>query len=151
MDRIRLAAYRRDECGTMHVKILVNGRGLADIVTEAEVPKAKREGWPEMAGGWGGIPLEIALLPSRHLLGEPQYAYAVFGKPALLVCECGYPSCDSFGAIITLDDDTVKWSDYVKLCRSQPPREWKFDELGEFVFDRRQYEAELAKKPGESD
>jgi hypothetical protein len=40
------------------VDILVNDRNLLDVLRETELPFAVREGKPELAGGYAGLPPE---------------------------------------------------------------------------------------------
>jgi hypothetical protein len=44
--------------------VFVNGRNLVDILREVELPFSAREGNPNLAGNYVGLPLEEVSLPS---------------------------------------------------------------------------------------
>lgn len=118
----------------------IDGLSLISILRDVELPFAKKEGSPSIAGGYDGIPKNLALFPSRHLLGEPNDLYLYRdGKVAVLECECGCPGCWSFVIKIQLNENKVQWGEFEQIHRQQ----WKYDSLGIFTFDRKQYEAAL--------
>ncbi|HEX8218838.1 MAG TPA: hypothetical protein VF914_06455 [Chloroflexia bacterium] len=122
--------------------ILVNGRDLVDILREYELPMAAGEGSPDIAGGYMGLPPEDVLLPSRHFFGEPRWeVYRYGGKISILDCECRAAGCWPFLARITVDADTVVWSDFEQPHRSpdHPNGGWTYEGLGPFTFAREQY------------
>lgn len=145
--------------GFQPVELLVNGRGLIDIVREVELPHALREYDERLAAG--GSTAELGkrgalagsylypnpgsvFLPSKNLLGEA-YAHGFVTEPddplnrksLLLQCTCGITDCWFLLATIIVSDDRVEWSDFCQFHR-----DWKY-ELGPFVFERRSYEAQL--------
>jgi hypothetical protein len=52
------------------VDVLVNGRNLVASLRQVELPYAAREGKPDLAGSYVGLPPEGDFLPSLRLLGE---------------------------------------------------------------------------------
>jgi len=143
------------------LELLLNGRGLLDLVREAELPHAYAE---YDADGQAGEPLERlgtrgalagdydypdashVFLPSRNLLGAP-YKHS-FDTEAddrrnqqslALWCTCGEPECWFLLVTITVNESTVEWADF-----RQFHRDWRYD-LGPFVFDRSSYEAQLVR------
>ena len=128
--------------------ITINGRELLDIVREAEVPFAEAEGHPDLAGSYRGLPAVVALVPSKHLHGEPDALYSelvgsgAVTKPAVLVCECGEPGCWPLCARIEVKDEVVVWSDFEQPHRKgDDGREpWSYGSVGPFEFDRSNYE-----------
>ncbi len=142
MDRFGLRRTKGKSGDYEAVEILVNGRSLIDILREVELPFATREGHPEIAGSYEGVPAEIAFYPSRHLLDEPKpFLQGGEGRTIILECaECGEPGCWPFELRIRLDDQTVTWWDYLQPYRKGA---WTYEALPEFVFDRRGYETEL--------
>jgi hypothetical protein len=143
MDTLRLSR-RRGKDGEYEyevVEIAVNGRNLIDLLRQVELPVATREGNPEIAGSYEGLPPDVVFFPSRHLLDRPNPPHGGEGHVTILECgNCGTPACWPFQVRILLDEATVTWCDF-----SQPHRagKWTYDALPEFIFDRRQYEAEL--------
>jgi hypothetical protein len=101
-------------------------------------PPAAAEGSPELAGEYASLSARTTFFPSRHFLGDPRPLLARGGKTVLLVCTCGCEGCWDFVGRITVTDQTVTWGEF-----EQVHRDWSYAALGTFVFDRRQYEAEL--------
>lgn len=149
--------------GYQPVELRINGTGLISWVREIELPYAEAEHdqralsgeSPEELGERGGLagsylyPSSAEIfLPSRNLLGEP-YPHGFATDPhdprnrksLLLSCACGITDCWFLLATITVHPDTIQWSDFCQFHR-----DWKYD-LGPFVFDRQQYEAQLT-RPG---
>jgi hypothetical protein len=131
--------------------IYVNGRNLIDILREVEMPFALKEGHPDIAGGYMGLPPNEVFLPSKHLLGEPAFdLYKYPGeKVEVLQCVCGVPGCWPFLVRITDEGDRVVWSDFEQPHRSGVAgrKKWDYQNLQPFVFDKAQYMAELQAKP----
>ena len=150
MDRIELSPYWTETglSGRIElVEILVNEVSLKDIAREVETRFAEQEGKPCLAGSYIGLPPEVVFLPSRHLLDEPDPRETFANKPALLGCVGGYVGCWPLVARISMDEDTVTWSDFENPQRGPHSWfEWKHDDIGPFTFDRKQYESELAKR-----
>jgi hypothetical protein len=127
------------------VVVFLNGRDLVDVLREVELPLATREGKPDLAGSYVGLPPEEIFLPSPRLLGEPAtyYDYEYFdGKIYILGCRCLKMGCWPFRVKIELRDNEVVWSGF-----EQPHRAWRYDGLQPFVFDRTQYLSALDQKP----
>jgi hypothetical protein len=119
----------------------VNGVSLIELSRVVERPFAAREGHPEIAGGYRGLPGSVALGPGSVLLGscatDRAALYLDEGQLTVLCCECGERGCWPLTARLEVDSDLVVWRDF-----EQPHRfEWDLSALGPFVFDRRQYEA----------
>ena len=152
MDTIRFDIGKRDVdvpvVGTVdRVDVFINGRNLADILREVEMPFAAREGKPDLAGSYVGLPLEEVFLPSPRLLGEPATYYDhdyPEGKIAVLGCVCGDVGCWPFLVRIKLQEDAVVWDGFEQPHR----RAWRYDEMRPLVFDRAQYLSALDRKPG---
>ena len=118
----------------------VNGVSLIELARDVERPFAAREGHPEIAGGYRGLPGSVALGPGSVLLGhratDSAALYLDEGQLTLLCCECGEPGCWPLTVHLEVDPDLVIWRDF-----EQPHRcDWDLSALGAFVFERRQYE-----------
>lgn len=106
--------------------IAINGEGLGEIFRSQDV----------------AIPLEMALLPSRHLMGEPSEHLALGGRAAVLVCsECGDIGCGALFVGIEIGGDSVIWSDFLYANNYEP--EADVPRSGRYEFDRDQYERAL--------
>ncbi|MEU4564845.1 hypothetical protein AB0F72_41245 [Actinoplanes sp. NPDC023936] len=49
----------------------LDGVPLPELVRKAELPFARREGNPDLAGSYAGLPGEEVRWPRRHDLGDP--------------------------------------------------------------------------------
>jgi hypothetical protein len=113
----------------------LNGVPLPELVRVAELPFARGEGSPDLAGSYVGLLKEEVGWPSRHYLGDPVLSWFGDGDTVLLGCGCGDWGCWPFTAIVTVAEDTVAWSGY-----RTGHRDWHYRELREVTFDRSQYE-----------
>lgn len=130
------------------IAIVINDRDLIEWVREVELPYAEREGASEIAGSYAPLPAETVLLPSRHMLGEPEARYASRdGRTQIFVCgDCQEDGCWPLSVRIEVDEDTVRWRDFEQPHRRLPgphTQEWTYEGIGPFTFDRRQYEAAI--------
>jgi hypothetical protein len=133
MNRLDLRIQHGQELDGEVVRILIDGRDLVDLVRPIELPFATAEGHPDIAGGYDGLlPHDWVDLPERY--GD--------GRAALLACAgCGEPGCWPLRARVDADPDKVTWSDF-----QQPHRpDWSYASFGPFVFDRAQYDEEVAR------
>lgn len=124
------------------VEILIDGKLLTDNVRDAESESATKEGHPDLAGKYSGLPWEV--IPTDLLLGQATGIWRVLEanqgeRVPVLICDCGEPGCWPLVATIEVTDDRVTWSDF-----RQPHRKhWDHSRLGPFSFDRTQYLAAL--------
>lgn len=73
MDQLKLKIRQldwEDRYADEVVHIYINDQNLLDLIREYELPFAEKEGHPDIAGGYGGLPVEDIFFPSRLLLGE---------------------------------------------------------------------------------
>ena len=116
----------------------LNGVPLPDLVGKAELPFARREGNPDLAGSYAGLLEDGVRWPSGHYLGDPALSWFGDGDTVLLGCNCGDWGCWPFTAMVIVAEDTVNWSGY-----RTGHRDWDYRELRDVTFDRRQYEQAL--------
>ena len=77
-------------------------------------------------------------LPCENFFGAPYdhgFLNAPKTKSLLLECTCGITDCWFLLADIHVGDDVVTWSNF-----EQFHREWSYDGLGSFTFDRDSYD-----------
>jgi hypothetical protein len=134
-----VVAKRPDRSGEYQpVDILIDGMRLIDLLKQVEAPYAEQEGSPDLAGQYGSLSVRTTFFPSRHLLGEPRPLLQHGEKTAVLICTCGCEGCWDFACKITVTEQTVTWSEFELVHRN-----WDYSTLGQFIFDRTQYENEL--------
>lgn len=170
MDTLRLRVSRGPSTWSQPepmAMIYVNGRSLVDIIREVERPFATREGHPNLAGQYVGLPAHFLLAPSRYLLGKlSDGPWCDPERIVLLQCECGEWGCWPLLARITLTVETVVWQSFRQPHRWTRSRQtyyarrrsrrflrewataradtWRYSRLRPFVFSRPEYEAALA-------
>jgi hypothetical protein len=137
MERIEFRTVEQELGGGVFPTVVphLSGVPLPDVVRKAELPFARREAKPDLAGGYAGLPKDEVRWPSRHYLGEPLLSWFGDGDTVLLGCVCGDWGCWPFTAIVTVAEDTVTWSGY-----RTGHRDWDYRELRDITFDRLQYE-----------
>jgi hypothetical protein len=134
MNRLDLRIRRAHELDAEVVRIFIDGRDLVDLVRPIELPFTRAEGHPEIAGNYDG-------LPPRDWVDLPE-RYDDDDRVAVLACaSCGEPGCWPLRVRVTASADRVTWSDF-----QQPHRpEWSYAAFGPFVFNRAQYDEEVAR------
>jgi hypothetical protein len=129
------------------VDIFVNNNRLIDILHQFELPLAYQEGAPEMAGAYEGLPPLLVLPPANHFWGEASEAYSYPGHKVSLLeyAYSGVPGEWPFVAKIEVGKRVVRWSDFeqVRRLKLKNGYQWKYNMLGEFCFDRDQYDMAL--------
>ena len=137
IDRIAFSIKEDGESGEV-VTIEINGEDLIDIVRRHELPFARAEGFPFIAGDYTGLPPQDVLPPSYHFMAEPSDTlYMSGGKMKILTCSgCPKPECWPLYAEIVVEDDRILWKGF-----EQPRRAgvWVYDKLGPFCFSRKEY------------
>jgi hypothetical protein len=119
------------------VSIYVGGVRLQEIVREAELPFARADAVPELAGQYEGLLAGPAIVwPGRHFLGEPALSFGE--RTVLLGCVCGFADCWPLMARVDVTATTVTWGDWRSGRAS-----WDLSGLRVLVFDRGQYERAL--------
>ena len=127
-----------------YVQIYVNGKSLVDLVHEVELPQMIAEGRPperlEPGHYWPCCYSGVV----RSLMGQDDCGD---GKSELLTCICGDFGCWPISVRITVEAETVTWSEFENYHRSGSgeSRAWSYKSLGPFTFDRVKYEKQLAK------
>ena len=113
----------------------LSGVPLPELLRRIELPSARRDGQPELAGGYAGLATGSVRWPARHYLGQPVLSAFGDGDTVLLGCGCGDWGCWPFSARVTVADDTVTWSGY-----RNGHRDWDYRDLWDLTFDRTGYE-----------
>jgi hypothetical protein len=151
MNRVEFKIVPDRETGnTDLVEVDIDGRPLIDRLREFEAPLAAREGAPNIAGAYAGLVARLVRLPSRHFYGDATSSYAYPPKIAVLECQCGSPGCWPMVCQVSVDDETVTWSDFEQPHRraDHPSGLWDYSTFGPFVFKRAEYEMALTRIAG---
>jgi hypothetical protein len=122
------------------VNVRIDGRLLADIMKDFEMPMAKREGHPDIAGGYEAIGKPEA--PEDYYLGvEPAWKTEGADKTVLLDCKCGSPGCWPLLCVIETNDSEVIWRNFEQPHRALGSAAgwWDYSEFLGFTFDKAQY------------
>lgn len=138
VERVEFRTVEQELGGGAPVPAIVphlSGVPLPELVRKVELPAARREKNPELAGRYAGLVEDAVRWPSRHYLGRPVLSASGDGDTVLLGCICGAWGCWPFSALVTVAHDTVTWSGY-----RTGHRDWDYRELRDFTFDRSQYE-----------
>jgi hypothetical protein len=124
------------------LQIFVDGVALIEILKAIELPFAEREGHPDLAGNYDWVDAD-----SFDLADFVQYLSPINKKISVLECECGCLGCWPLHVRVTADDRHVIWNEFENPFRSGGGvvAQWTYENLKSFVFDRFQYEAEVAK------
>jgi hypothetical protein len=121
--------------------IWVDGESLIDRIRRLEAPWWAEVGSPQPDGQYVWVPARTALLPGRHLLGEPAVPWCGEYSP-VVVCNCGEYACGSYAVKVELLPGRVIWSAWAEF----PPEEARLGKrLRPLTFDREQYEADLVR------
>ncbi len=126
--------------GMVAIIPIIDGRSLSGLVERFE----KDSGYRDPAGGYAGIvPAFFNFGPLDAYYRGENPACTETGKIAVLACECGELGCWPLECRVSIDGDTVTWSDF-----EQPHRETRdYTAFGPFRFDRHMYEEALAGLP----
>jgi hypothetical protein len=136
---------------TFRLSPRVNGCAIwiNDKALQGWLRSTERRAKTNLPGEYEWLPPELALLPSRHLLGEPARDGGEWtedwgeqgwgaGKTAIGGCLCGSVGCGPLLVTIELEKSAVVWRDFVTR---------ESDDYGlTFTFSRKQYEHELRLK-----
>ena len=130
---LRLQRAQLKEIGQQVVGVFIDETNLVELARIAELPHARADGHPETAGNYDGmLPLDWVTLPEQD---------DADGRAAVLGCTCGEVGCWPLRVRIVETPQRVRWSDF-----QQPHRpNWSHEGLGPFVFDRTQYDDEVAR------
>jgi len=113
---------------------MIDGVDLRKPVREIE----EEAGAGTLAGTYGGLPIYRSGPPlANHYLARRGELFED-GRLPVLGCSCGVVHCWPFLARIEANAESVVWRDF-----RQGFRDWSYDQLGPFRFERGEYEAEV--------
>lgn len=146
MDTITFKVRPSEHWFGEEIEIEINGESLAAKLRAFEMPLARAEGSPKIAGDYSGLPASSYLLPSRHFFGEQAHPETREERVELLLCGgCGEIGCWPILARIAVAEDRVIWNDFQQPHRTGRGKSavWDYARFGPFVFERAQYERAL--------
>lgn len=120
--------------GLKGVALIIDGLPLAEHVREIEAAEIRAKRTNGSAGSY--LPMAVADVKGpEHFLGHPEASFFGDGDTVLLGCTCGEWGCGPLTARIEVRDDVVEWHDFRRGFR-----DWDYDPLGRFIFDRSAYQ-----------
>ncbi len=125
--------------------IYLNGTSFRQIIEEAELPSAARNGTPNKAGGYAWLTVEELV---EELTEERDPADEYYVEPRIMDCGCGCTECWPFYVNITETEDRVLWSGFYNSWTIDPDMvdiPWDYSGMREYRFDKKQYYDELEK------
>jgi hypothetical protein len=128
------------------IEIKIDGESVVALLKAFEMPFARAEGSPSIAGGYSGLPVSSHLLPFRHFFGEQADLETRDGRVELLLCrDCGETGCWPMLARIDVGETVITWSTFQQPHRTGGGKSahWDYSHFGPFHFDREQYERAL--------
>lgn len=125
--------YGPDKLPTPAVEIFINGENFRSKVRAVELPFAKAEGNPGVAG-------HAAITP-RELYESLHDDYLEFDSVSIFGCGCGVIECWPLDVAVDVGTKTVAWYGFNMYHR----KDWDYSELGKYVFDKQQYFQEVDK------
>lgn len=135
MNEIRFDIHH-SEYGNIVVPV-IDGKSLITILKKIELPLAKKEGSPSIAGAYDGIPISTVRPPSKYFYGEE--SERLNKKIPILICTCLNGGCWDFVAEIESIDKKIVWKNFEQIHR----RNWNYEQLGRFEFNKEQFELAL--------
>ena len=123
--------------GLKGVALVIDGLPLVDHVREIEAAGIRE--WRTGGSAGSYLPMSVSEVKgAAHYLGEPAASFFGDGDTVLLGCDCGIWECGPLTARIEVHHDVVEWRDF-----RHGFREWSYDSLGGFVFDRAAYQEQF--------
>ncbi len=113
------------------VEIYINGENFRHKTRDVELPFAKAEGNPGIAG-------HATIMP-RELYEALHDDYLHDDTISILGCGCGVIECWPLDVAVDVGEKTVTWYGF-NMCHRE---NWDYSKLGRFVFDKKQYFQEV--------
>lgn len=101
------------------VAIWIDGENLMDTICRLEGPWWRAINAPQPDGQYVWVAARTALLPSRHLLGEPADGWCGEFSP-VLVCNCGEYACRAYAPRIVVSEKQVSWLSWAEFPSTEP-------------------------------
>lgn len=124
------------------VHIFINGNNLIDTLKDYELPFAKKEGRPKLAGSYG------AMTPGDFIYWFTKADWPSSTERPIFSCrDCGEVGCWPMLISESKSDKTVKWFNFSQTHRD-PESEglfWDYSDFPSFEFTRENYDNEFKK------
>ncbi len=125
--------------------IFVNGKSFRDIIKQAELPSATRNGEQNKAGTycWLTVSELVEELTEVRNLNDVNYI-----EPRIMDCGCGCDGCWPLHVKIVETEDRVSWSGFYnphKIDSDMTEIPWDYSGMREYRFDKKQYYDEIEK------
>lgn len=141
---------RLDCCGAVDarsesckwLKILIDGRCFIDLVQEAELPRATRDGYPDLHCTYEWF-RPFGWVVHREL-GVAELSNELVKTSWFLSCGCEVSGCKVLSGELSRRDGAVVWQHFQNDNRRPGAGCWRLDNLGPFVLNLEQSQAEIA-------
>lgn len=144
MPILTASAARAEKLGCSNVDtlsfadgILINGVPLVTLLQVYEEPMARAEGFAPLAGDYGQL--------SHYDLYKSLRKAASKGHPAVPVldCSCGCSGCWTLKLTLRVEPESVSWTGFEQIHRSQAHNRWDYSNFGPFRFSREHYAEQM--------
>lgn len=145
MNKLTFKISNKNEDGNDYqmTQIFIDGEDLIELLRNYELPFAKKEGSPSIAGGYGGLSPGIL---SKNLTNHPKNHNSEDNKSDILDCTCRTWGCWSFMTSIKEKRDSILWTEFKQLHRQKDSHVyWDYSKFGPFEFSKSEYETEIEK------
>lgn len=119
------------------VEIYIDGKRLLDTIRKIEVPYAKEEGHPDLAGDYGHVSPSELYSDLSTATDENSYSYEL-GVYLFCCAGCGEPGCWSVTLQVKEDEESVYWYNF-----EHEHRDWEYNLT--YRFEKNAYAQALHK------
>jgi hypothetical protein len=142
MNTIQFKVEKSQELEHHVLNIYLNNVNLIEFIKQYEVQFE-----PKIAGGYEGLNTNYLDNLYEHLYGnlDENDLFNYNGKTQVLGCNCGESGCWPLLVKITVNDETIVWSDFEQPHRSEDSAGgyWDYSNLKQLEFDKKDYEEQL--------
>jgi uncharacterized protein (DUF3820 family) len=144
MDKLEFKITKKEISGreTLSVNVFVNDKNLIDLLKEYELPFAKKEGHPDIAGTYSGM------TPKDFLYWFIKADWPGENNHAIFECSsCGEVGCWPMIVSVSKEGNKVKWFNFNQPYRGPKLGEssWDYSDFPTFEFSVENYNAEFDK------
>jgi len=128
------------------VDILIDKQNIIELLKQYELPFARKEGSPNIAGGYLGLSAKSLY----HQLTRDVSKGWPKGDRCILTCnDCLEDGCWPMFLTVEETENEIIWKDFQQPHRGKHSKVyWDYSKFGPFVFDKTEYEKKLPELKG---